>query len=89
MLSITVYTKPDCVQCAATERRLGATPYGIEDAQSSEATALIAELGHMRAPVVTLTDRHGKVIDHWSGFNPDRIDAAVRAVTGILIPVAA
>lgn len=89
MLSITVYTKPACVQCTATERRLGSTPYATAEAQSPDAAALIATLGHMRAPVVTLSDRHGRIIDHWSGFNPDRIDAAARAVTGILIPVAA
>ena len=88
MLSITVYTKPACVQCAATERRLGSTPYAIEDAQSPEAAALIAELGHMRAPVVVVR-KNDEVVEHWSGFNPDRIERWARAVTGVLVPVAA
>lgn len=88
MLSITVYTKPACVQCTATERRLGSTPYAIEEAQSPEAAALIADLGHMRAPVIVIR-KDGEVVEHWSGFNPDAIDRWSRAVTGILIPVAA
>lgn len=88
MPAITVYSKPGCVQCIATERWLGSTPYEVEDARSPEAAALISELGHMRAPVV-VARKDGEVIEHWSGFNPDALDRWSRALTGILVPVAA
>lgn len=69
-MTITVYTKPACVQCNATYRALD--KYGItydvvditEDAAALEA---VKGLGYMQAPVV-VTDE-----DHWSGFRPDKI----------------
>jgi len=70
-MSITVYTKPSCVQCNATYRALDAKgiEYEIHDL-SEDPTALeqVKALGYMQAPVV-VTDE-----DHWSGFRPDKID---------------
>jgi glutaredoxin-like protein NrdH len=70
-MSITVYTKPSCVQCNATYRALDAKgiEYQITDL-SEDASALeqVKALGYMSAPVV-VTDE-----DHWSGFRPDKID---------------
>ena len=70
-MSITVYTKPSCVQCNATYRALDAKgiEYQITDL-SEDASALeqVKALGYMQAPVV-VTDE-----DHWSGFRPDKID---------------
>ena len=69
-MSITVYTKPSCVQCNATYRALDAQgiEYEIHDL-SEDPTALeqVKALGYMQAPVVD-TDE-----DHWSGFRPDKI----------------
>ena len=69
-MSITVYTKPSCVQCNATYRALDAKgiEYEIHDL-SEDPTALeqVKALGYMQAPVV-VTDE-----DHWSGFRPDKI----------------
>ncbi len=71
IMSITVYTKPSCVQCNATYRALDAKgiEYEIHDL-SEDATALeqVKALGYMSAPVV-VTDE-----GHWSGFRPDKID---------------
>ncbi|GEK87072.1 glutaredoxin-like protein NrdH [Microbacterium aerolatum] len=70
-MSITVYTKPSCVQCNATYRALDAKgiEYEIHDL-SEDAAALeqVKALGYMQAPVV-VTDA-----GHWSGFRPDKID---------------
>src|SRR5690606_21893818 len=70
IMSITVYTKPSCVQCNATYRALDAQgiEYEIHDL-SEDAAALeqVKALGYMQAPVV-VTDE-----DHWSGFRPDKI----------------
>lgn len=71
IMSITVYTKPSCVQCNATYRALDAKgiEYEIHDL-SEDANALeqVKALGYMSAPVV-VTDE-----GHWSGFRPDKID---------------
>ena len=71
IMSITVYTKPSCVQCNATYRALDAKgiEYEIHDL-SEDASALeqVKALGYMQAPVV-VTDE-----GHWSGFRPDKID---------------
>ena len=71
-MSITVYTKPSCVQCNATYRALDAKgiEYDILDL-SEDPTALehVKSLGYMQAPVVIAGS------DHWSGFRPDKIQA--------------
>lgn len=71
-MSITVYTKPSCVQCNATTRAL--TKQGLEYAevdlmQDAEALASVKALGYEQAPVVMADG------DHWAGFRPDKIKA--------------
>ncbi|CAM3231095.1 redoxin NrdH [Prescottella defluvii] len=71
-MSITVYTKPACVQCNATYRALdkAGLEYDIVDiSESPEARDYVMALGYLQAPVVVAGD------DHWSGFRPDRIKA--------------
>jgi len=70
-MTITVYTKPACVQCNATYRALDkkGIPYKVVDiSQDAEALDRLKALGYMQAPVV-VTDA-----DHWSGFRPDKIE---------------
>lgn len=74
-MSITVYTKPSCVQCNATYRALDAkgikyTPHDLSEDPS--ALERVKALGYMQAPVVVVEER-GVVVDHWSGFRPDKI----------------
>lgn len=69
-MSVTVYTKPSCVQCRATRRALDRLdiPYQVVDLTlDEEALALVRALGHQQAPVVLAGG------EHWSGFQPDRI----------------
>lgn len=69
-MSITVYSKPMCVQCDATKRALDkqGLDYTIVD-MSEDATALdyVKSLGYVQAPVVMAGDAH------WSGYRPDLI----------------
>ena len=70
-MTITVYSKPACVQCNATYRALDdkGIDYEITDvSQDPAALEMVKELGYLQAPVV-ITDE-----DHWSGFRPDKID---------------
>lgn len=71
MSTITVYTKPACVQCAATFRALdkaGLHYQKIDVTQDGEGHDYILRLGYLRVPVV-----HVSPTLHWSGFRPDRL----------------
>lgn len=72
--AITVYSKPSCVQCTATYRKLddNGVEYNLVDV-SADAAALerIKELGYLQAPVVVAPN------GDWSGYRPDKIDEAV------------
>ncbi|MFI5507442.1 redoxin NrdH [Mycobacterium sp. NPDC051804] len=70
--SITVYTKPACVQCNATYKALdkqGVAYEKVDISLDSEARDYVMALGYLQAPVVVAGN------DHWSGFRPDRIKA--------------
>lgn len=69
-MSITVYSKPACVQCTATRRALDSAglEYEVLDVTTdSAALETVRRLGYMQAPVV-VSDA-----GHWSGFRPDLI----------------
>ncbi|UGT63872.1 glutaredoxin-like protein NrdH [Nocardia asteroides] len=71
-MTITVYTKPACVQCNATYKALdkAGVDYSIVDiSQNDDARDFVMALGYLQAPVVVAGE------DHWSGFRPDRIKA--------------
>ena len=70
--TITVYSKPGCVQCTATARELERRNLDFEVVDVSvddAALQRVMELGYRQAPVVVAGD------EHWSGFRPDRIGA--------------
>lgn len=70
-MTISVYSKPSCVQCTATYRALDkqGIEYEVFDVSVDEkALEAVKELGYLQAPVV-VTDG-----DHWSGFRPDKIN---------------
>lgn len=69
-MTITVYSKPACVQCTATTRALEARGLSFELVdltQDDDAFSRVAELGYRQAPVVIAGE------DHWAGFRPDLI----------------
>ncbi len=69
-MTVTVYSKPSCVQCTATTRALdskGIAYTYVDLAETPEALAEIAHLGYRSAPVVVSGD------DHWAGYRPDMI----------------
>ncbi|WP_136444044.1 glutaredoxin-like protein NrdH [Pacificoceanicola onchidii] len=69
-MSITVYSKPACVQCTATTRALEAKglEYIVVDlTEDDSAMSHVTELGYRQAPVVIAGDAH------WAGFRPDLI----------------
>lgn len=75
-MTITVYTKPACVQCNATFKALDKQGVGYETVDitlDSDARDYVMALGYLQAPVVVAGDAH------WSGFRPDRIKALAGA----------
>ena len=68
--TVTVYTKPACVQCNATYKALdkqGISYEVVDISTTPEARDFVMALGYLQAPVVVAG------ADHWSGFRPDRI----------------
>lgn len=92
---ITLYGKPRCVQCTASERELkkigvdfekdghrivlGETTYIHADATTDENREVAMGLGYTQAPVMTVVV-DGEIVDHWSGFRPDKIKESASEV---------
>ncbi|TQL02692.1 glutaredoxin-like protein NrdH [Cellulomonas sp. SLBN-39] len=71
-MTITVYSKPACVQCTATYRALDKIGHDytvVDISQDADARDYVMSLGHLQAPVVVVDG------EHWSGYRPDRIKA--------------
>jgi len=69
-MTVTVYSKPSCVQCTATYRALDSkgVAYEVVDiSQDEEALAKVRSLGYVQVPVVIAGDKN------WAGFRPDMI----------------
>lgn len=72
MSTITVYTKPACVQCNATFRALDKAELDytkVDINTDADARDYVMSLGYLQAPVVVAGSQH------WSGYRPDRISA--------------
>lgn len=79
-MSITVYSKPECVQCNATKRALDkqGLDYEVIDV-SVDAAALeyVKSLGYLQAPVVMAGDQH------WAGYRPDLIKKVAKQALAV------
>lgn len=72
---VTVYSKPDCVQCVATYKglkRKGVTYEVIDITEDREALNFARSLGDYASAPIVYDSQTGQ---HWSGFKPDRINA--------------
>ena len=69
-MTVTVYTKPQCVQCTATYKALdmAGIAYTVVDLSAdTEAAEYVRTLGYQQAPVVITPDAS------WTGYRPDLI----------------
>lgn len=85
-MSITVFSKPNCVQCSATYRALDkhGLEYTVVDISvDADALDTVKALGYQQAPVVFANG------DHWSGFRPDKIKAVLEAAAAVEVAVTA
>ncbi|GEA84485.1 MAG: glutaredoxin-like protein NrdH [Cellulomonas sp.] len=84
-MTITVYSKPACVQCNATYRaldKLGAEYTVVDISEDADARDYVMSLGHLQAPVVIVDGVDG---DHWSGYRPDRIKALEQRLQAVTV----
>lgn len=71
-----MYGKPRCVQCDFTERELkknGVDYEKFDVVADPDALDYVKSLGYLQAPVVVVLNESGAQVDHWSGFQPERI----------------
>jgi glutaredoxin-like protein NrdH len=87
-ITLTIYSKPACVQCTGTLRHLETKKntageklaankdFGYIDATQDEAAFdfIANTLGTRQMPVGVARGEDGKVLDWWTGFNPDKLD---------------
>lgn len=78
-MKILVYGKTGCQPCTATkrwldEREILFTPLDITMTENRVACSY---LGYAEAPVIVITGESG-VVQHWSGFRPDKLDELLR-----------
>ncbi|ENM5905407.1 glutaredoxin-like protein NrdH [Vibrio mimicus] len=69
-MKVTVYSKPNCMQCVATQKALTAKGIAFDVVSlndNQQAMDRVTALGYRQVPVVVAGE------DHWSGFRPDRI----------------
>ena len=81
-MAITVYSKPNCVQCSATRRALdkaGLVYETVDISLDAEALEQVTSLGYAQAPVVVAGE------EHWSGFRPDKIKALALASPSLAV----
>ena len=73
-MNITIYTKPDCVQCDQTKKYFDRNEIAYETidiTQNPEAYEYVKSLGFSSAPVVVADG------DSWAGFKLERIKNAI------------
>ena len=74
-MKVTVYTKPNCVQCDATKRWLTKNdiPFETKDIyEDQELMQKFVDQGFMSAPIVQ-TD-----VETWSGFRISKLEALIK-----------
>lgn len=73
-MTITVYSKPNCVQCTQTKRKLDQVGLAYEEVDltlDAAAMAKVQDMGYRQAPVIIADEQH------WAGFRPDLIQKLV------------
>lgn len=80
-MTIELYSKPMCVQCNQSKKTLDKLGLSYTTADVTEdATAyefVTAQLGYKAAPVLVIKNEAGEVVNSWSGFQPEKIEALV------------
>lgn len=83
-MTITLYSRDNCVQCTATKtafERKGIVYNEFNTSEDEQAAEVARGYGYLQAPVVVVDfNVEGMEGDHWSGFNPLKIDELAKAM---------
>jgi glutaredoxin-like protein NrdH len=74
-MTVTVYSKPACVQCTSTKKdleRKGIAYNTVDVTRDMNALDYVLGLGYQTAPVVVVEAEDGSV-QHWGNYREDRI----------------
>lgn len=75
---LTVYSKPNCIQCEMTKMWLtqNKIPFETVDTESNpEALELLSHYGWQTLPVVVIDDEFDNPDKAWSGFQIDKLES--------------
>jgi glutaredoxin-like protein NrdH len=75
-MTVTVYSKPDCVQCNYTKVHLDRNKvhYNVIDVtQDGEALKMLQDKGLIPGTMPVVKVDHGKQIEWWQGFKIEKI----------------
>ena len=78
---LTVYSKPNCMQCNFTKMWLEQNKIDFEviDTQANpEALELIESFGWKQLPVVSIDNEIGDMSKSWSGFQVEKLEELIR-----------
>lgn len=78
---ITVYSKPNCMQCEMTKMWLNQNkiPFETVDTEANpEALELLSHYGWQTLPVVAIDDEISDNSKSWSGFQVDKLEGLIR-----------
>lgn len=73
--AVTVYSKPQCVQCDRTKSRLdreGVDYTSVDITTDQDAYDYVSQIGYQAAPVVVVNNGEDEDT-HWYGYRPDMI----------------
>lgn len=91
MKPITMYTKPRCVQCDASERRLGQLGATEENGRVIKIDITLPENNHLLAELVSEGFQQAPIVEFngekITGFRPDHLTAFATAQEKILVRV--
>ncbi|QGJ94177.1 glutaredoxin [Corynebacterium phage EmiRose] len=76
--TVTVYSNPGCQPCRATRKKLTSLGIDYDEVSLADVPAVAAtfiEEGYTSAPIVSVVDYRGAVVDTWSGYSPDKLKA--------------
>lgn len=74
-MTVTVYSKPACVQCTSTKldlKKKGIDFDTVDVSRDMDALDYVLGLGYLTAPVVVVETEDGSV-EHWGNYREDKI----------------
>ena len=80
-MNVTVYVKNNCIQCVQSKKLLDKLNIAYETVNVEDDVEaydfIVNRLGYKAAPVIVVTDDDDETAEHWSGFNPEKLQQLI------------